>query len=145
MSPESKHPPEAGLFSHRPKGDWDDHEHRPREKGRLLFCLILTLGAMILEIIGGWISGSLALLSDAGHMFTHALSLAISYGAIRLANRPVGSHRSYGLFRIEVLAALFNGLTMFVIVAFTQSDVLRCGDLRSKNRRIENGIAGRTL
>lgn len=110
-----KHPPEAGPLSHKPVGPWEGEEHRPREKRHLLLTLILTASAMILEIVGGLISGSLSLLSDAAHMFTHALSLLISYVAIVLASRPVGHHRSYGLYRIEVLAAFINGLTMFVV------------------------------
>lgn len=113
-----KHPPEAGPLSHKPVGPWESEEHRPREKRHLLWTLILTSAAMALEIVGGLISGSLSLLSDAAHMFTHALSLLISYLAIVLASRPVGHHRSYGLYRIEVLAAFINGLTMFLVGGF---------------------------
>lgn len=110
-----QHPPEAGQLGHKPLGPWNSDEHRPREKRRLLVTLVLTGAAMILEIVGGLISGSLALLSDAGHMFTHTFSLIVSYFAIIIADRPVGDHRSFGLYRIEVLAALLNSLTIFVV------------------------------
>lgn len=124
MPHERKHPAEAGPVSHHPKGNWHNHQHRPQEKKRLFFCLVLTTVTMVVEAVGGWSSGSLALLSDAGHMFTHAISLGISYGAIRLANRPVGSHRSFGWYRIEVIAALINGLLMFIVVAFIISEAI---------------------
>lgn len=113
-----KHPPEAGPLHHKPIGPWQSEEHRPREKRHLLLTLILTSAAMTLEIVGGAMSGSLSLLSDAAHMFTDALSLLISFLAIVLASRPVGHHRSYGLYRLEVLAAFINGLAMFVVGGF---------------------------
>ena len=103
------------MLEHRPLGPWEAHEHRPREKRHLLLTLVLTGTVMVVEVIGGLMTGSLALLSDAGHMFTHALALIISYGAIAIADRPVSAHRSFGLYRIEVLAALFNSLTMFIV------------------------------
>lgn len=112
-----KHPPEAGPLQHKPTGPWAVEEHRPLAKRRLLLTLVLTGSTMVLEIIGGLLSGSLALLSDAGHMFTHTISLLISYLAIVFASRPVGHHRSFGLYRLEVLAALINGLTMFLVAA----------------------------
>jgi len=117
VTPTTAHPPGAGRLRHKPTGAWKEDEHRPREKRHLLVTLILTGLTMIIEAVGGWLSGSLALLSDAGHMFTHTLSLGVSYFAIVIASRPVGEHRSYGLYRVEVLAALFNGLTMFLVVA----------------------------
>lgn len=111
------HPPGAGRLHHKPTGEWEAHEHRPREQRHLLLTLILTGITMIIEIVGGLLSGSLALLSDAGHMLTHFLSLSVSYFAIRIASRPTAAHRSFGLYRTEILAALFNGLTMFLVVA----------------------------
>ncbi len=112
-----EHPPEAGPLNHKPLGPWQSDEHRPREKRHLLLTLLLTSTTMVLEVIGGIISGSLSLLSDAGHMLTHSLALVISYAAIVIASRPAGAHRSFGLYRIEVLAALVNGLTMFAVAA----------------------------
>lgn len=114
---EQHHPPGAGELQHRPTGNWKSHEHRPHEKRRLLASLLLTGTTMVIEAIGGWLSGSLSLLSDAGHMLTHTLALGISYSAIVLADRPVAPHRSFGLYRLEVLAALANGLAMFVVAS----------------------------
>jgi cobalt-zinc-cadmium efflux system protein len=65
---------------------------------------------MVLEIVGGLLSNSLALLSDAGHMFTHVFALGISLGAIYIASRDPHSHRTYGLYRAEILAAFVNSL-----------------------------------
>jgi cobalt-zinc-cadmium efflux system protein len=113
----SLHPPEAGEINHKPIGNWNAHEHRPHEQRQLTITLLLTTVAMVIEAIGGWLSGSLALLTDAAHMLTHALSLGVSLLAIRIAQRPTSKSRSYGLYRVEILAALFNGLTMFAVVA----------------------------
>jgi cobalt-zinc-cadmium efflux system protein len=67
------------------------------------------------EAVGGILTNSLALLSDAGHMFTHLLALGVSFIAATLAERPATERRTYGLNRLEILAALFNGATLFLI------------------------------
>jgi len=120
-----RHPPEAGPLDHKPIGPWEEHEHRPREKKHLVIVLLLTGITMVVEVIGGLWTGSLALLSDAGHMFSHSLALLISYIAIVLASRPVGKHRSYGLYRLEVLAAFINGLTMFLVAGVIVYEAIR--------------------
>lgn len=91
------------------------HAHRAIERKRLGLTMALTGGTMVIEIIGGTLTGSLALLSDAGHMLTHFFALLISLLAIFIAALPTHPKRSYGLYRIEVLAALFNGITLLVI------------------------------
>lgn len=88
------------------------------EQRRLIIAMIITGITMILEVVGGLLSGSLALLSDAGHMFSHLFALGISYVAILLACRPPTEAQSYGFYRAEILAALANGLTLLVIVAW---------------------------
>jgi cobalt-zinc-cadmium efflux system protein len=80
--------------------------------------MALTGGTMLVEVIGGWLTGSLALLSDAGHMLTHFFALMISLLAIVVAAIPTHPKRSFGLYRIEVLAALLNGLTLLLITGF---------------------------
>jgi cobalt-zinc-cadmium efflux system protein len=75
--------------------------------------MAITFIVMLLEIAGGYFANSLALLSDAGHMFTHLFSLGICLAAIYLASRDPYSSRTYGLYRVEVLAALFNSLFLF--------------------------------
>jgi len=93
-----------------------NQEYRPEEKKRLLWCIGITGFMMVAEILGGLWTGSLALLSDAGHMFSHLFSLFVSYGAIWLVTRGPDEQRSFGFYRAEILAALFNGITLIVIV-----------------------------
>jgi cobalt-zinc-cadmium efflux system protein len=94
----------------------DDHQHhhsrshRPRQQRALWLCLILTLLMMVIEVAAGWISGSLMLTSDAAHMLSHFAALGISLMAIKLAHKPCSDDLPYGLYRLEVLAALLNGL-----------------------------------
>lgn len=95
-----------------------DHHAHMREQGgrRLLLSLAITLIIMVVEIIGGIVSGSLALLSDAGHMAIDACSLLIGYLAIKLGCRPPDRANTFGLRRIETIAAFVNGLLLFGIV-----------------------------
>jgi len=76
----------------------------------LLICLIL-----VLEVVGGILTGSLALLSDAAHVFLDAMALGISFVAIRLSARPPDARYTFGLHRLQVLAALANGTTLIVV------------------------------
>jgi len=82
---------------------------------RLRWAIIVTGGVMLLEVVGGLLSNSLALLSDAGHMFTHIFALGMSYFAIVISARPASRERSFGHFRAEVLAAFINGIVLFGI------------------------------
>jgi cobalt-zinc-cadmium efflux system protein len=82
---------------------------------RLTFAIILTTITLMAEIIGGIWSNSLALLSDAGHVFLDLFALLLSLGAIKLAAQPASERHSYGLHRAEVLASLINGLTVFLM------------------------------
>ena len=81
----------------------------------LAIAALLTGGFVLAEVVGGLISGSLALLADAGHMLTDAASLVLAWIAIRLSTRPADTRRTYGFDRVSVLAAFVNGLTLFVI------------------------------
>lgn len=82
---------------------------------RLIFAISLTAITLVAEIIGGIWSNSLALLSDAGHVFLDLFALALSLGAIKLAAQPPGERHSYGWHRAEVLASLINGLTVLLM------------------------------
>lgn len=82
---------------------------------RLVYSIILNAGIVVAEVIGAQLSGSLALLSDAGHNFADVFSLALSLAALRLACRIPTDTRTYGLHRAEIFVALFNGITLFVI------------------------------
>lgn len=83
----------------------------------LLLGLAITLGYAVVEAIGGWLANSLALLGDAGHMLTDAVSLAAAAFAARLVSRPATKRHTFGLERAEVVGALFNVLFMYGIVA----------------------------
>jgi cobalt-zinc-cadmium efflux system protein len=81
----------------------------------LLIALFITLGFALLEVSGGFISGSLALLSDAGHMFTDVLALGLSLGAAMLTMRKPTKKHTFGFHRVEILVALLNGITLVVL------------------------------
>ncbi len=112
---EHKHSPGEPNGSH-PQSH--SHELRSYGRSRLLITIILTAAMMAGEIAGGLISGSLALLSDAGHMLTHAFALLISFLAILYSGRPATKEKSFGFYRSEILAALFNGFTLIIITGF---------------------------
>ncbi|MBU0609591.1 MAG: cation diffusion facilitator family transporter [Armatimonadetes bacterium] len=82
---------------------------------RLIFATAVTVGILVAEVIGSWLSGSLALLSDAAHVFADVLALTLSLLALRLACRVPTETRTYGLHRVEIFAALLNGLTLLII------------------------------
>ena len=90
-------------------------EGRSAERGRLRWVLAITAGFMVAEAVGGWLAGSLALLADSGHMFTDAGALALSLFAMRMAQRPADTEKTFGYVRLEILAALVNGATLLVI------------------------------
>ncbi len=92
---------------------------RGKDYRRLLMTIALTGAIFVAEIIGGLWSGSLALLSDAGHMLTDVSAQIISLFALLLAARPADSKRSYGYRRLEILAALANGVLLGVLSAYT--------------------------
>lgn len=79
---------------------------------------LLTGGFMLAEIVGGLISGSLALLADAGHMATDFAALSLAWLAFRIARRPPDATRTYGFDRVSVLAAFVNGLALFVVAGW---------------------------
>ncbi|WP_277469011.1 MULTISPECIES: cation diffusion facilitator family transporter [unclassified Paenibacillus] len=91
------------------------HSHAPADRKGLLIALIITGGIMLLEFFGGLVTDSLALLSDSGHMLSDTASLALSLVAMIFAVRPASAKNTYGFHRFEIMAALFNGVTLFVI------------------------------
>lgn len=97
-------------------GERTDDPVAHMKKQRFLISIAITAMTMILEALGGWWTGSLALISDAGHMFTHLFALTISYTAVILSMKPATEERSFGLYRAEILAALVNGMTILLIV-----------------------------
>ncbi|MCX7027133.1 MAG: cation diffusion facilitator family transporter [Spirochaetes bacterium] len=114
------------LHDHEPEHDHDHgHEHihglSPETNGaagnKLLLSILITSLTLVAEVVGGILTGSLALLSDAAHVFLDIFALALSYGAIRLATKAPSGQHTFGFRRMKVLAALINGATL-LIVAF---------------------------
>ncbi|MBB3229019.1 cobalt-zinc-cadmium efflux system protein [Luteibacter sp. Sphag1AF] len=94
------------------------HGDAPSSERKLLFAFALTTLMMVVEAGGGFVSGSLALIADAGHMLVDSLALLLAFFGARFAARPADARRTYGYGRIEVLAGFVNALTQFALVAF---------------------------
>lgn len=84
---------------------------------RLSLAFGITAAVMLVELVGGWLAGSLALLADAGHMLADAAALALALLAARIAQRPATARRSFGFMRLEIFAALVNGALLIAIAA----------------------------
>jgi cobalt-zinc-cadmium efflux system protein len=102
-----------------------DHETQGSNIRRVQIALALTGTFMIVEVIGGILSGSLALLADAGHMLTDTMALALATVAFRVSSRPADTKRSYGYQRFQILAAFVNGLSLLVIVGWILLEAVR--------------------
>lgn len=101
-----------------------DHRRHHRD---LTITLAITAGYCLVELIGGWMTNSLALLADAGHMFTDVGALSISALALRLAQRPPTASKTFGYHRVEILAAFVNGLVLWLVVGLiVQEAYQRC-------------------
>lgn len=122
------HPPAPAAAV---SGDGHGHSHglegaataTGKHRKRLILVLAITLGVFFVQIIGAFVSKSLALLADSGHMLTDATGVAIALLASIIATLPANSKRTYGYLRVEVLAALANGIVLGVIavVIFVQA------------------------
>jgi cobalt-zinc-cadmium efflux system protein len=115
---------DRGHHQGRDHGAHAGHDHGPGghahavtadSERKVQLAMLLTGGFMFAEVIGGIVSGSLALLADAGHMLTDFASLALAWFAFRLARRPADPQRSYGYHRFQVVAAYTNGISLFAI------------------------------
>lgn len=109
-------------------GHAHDHRHDLRHgtgKKALKIVLAMTSTFMVVEFIGGWLSNSLALMADAGHMLTDVAALALSLFAIWFAQRPATPEKTYGYLRWEVLAALINGAALIVLSLFIFYEAIR--------------------
>ena len=94
------------------------HSHSHTDNQRIITIAFAIIASyMIVEVIGGYITGSLALLSDAGHMFSDAVSLAMTLFAFIIGKKSATSHKTFGYRRFEILIALINGLTLLIISA----------------------------
>ena len=100
-------------------------EHVSQTGGRLRLALCLTLAVLLVELAGGLLSHSLALLSDAGHVLTDVFALGLAWFAVEQSRRPADQRRSYGYQRIGILAALLNSVTLVVIVIAIAVEAVR--------------------
>jgi cobalt-zinc-cadmium efflux system protein len=117
-----------------------DHDLGANEKNlrRVMVALVLTGAFMIVEVIGGIISGSLALLADAGHMLTDTMALALAAMAFQVCKRPPDGKLTFGYQRFQILAAFVNGLSLLAVVGWIIYEAI--------NRFIEpNEILGETM
>lgn len=121
---EQKPVPDAGLSLERGESHAHHHIGHGSEQSKLLWAVAVTFVFALIEAAAGWWSGSLALLSDAGHMVTDSSALGLAAFAAWLARRPPSARHSYGLVRAEVLAALFNSVLMLALIAYIVAEAL---------------------
>lgn len=108
----------------------DDHDHTVRASRRhlkpLTIAFFLVVGFMVAEAVAGWLTGSLALISDAGHMATDALGLGMALAAILAADKAGDqTRRTYGLYRTEILAALANAVLLFAVAGYVLYEAVK--------------------
>jgi len=111
----------AHRHRHDHAHDHAGHTHMPAagaDEWRIACACLIVVAFLALQVVGGAISGSLALLADAGHMISDAVALGMSWAALRIGRRPADPRRSYGYRRLEVLVAFANGCALFVITAW---------------------------
>lgn len=108
--------------SHDHGHDHEGHGHTPAVTAgnvrRIRLVFMLTVGYALIQVVGGWLAGSLALIADAGHMLSDAAALLLALIAYRLASRAADATRTYGFHRVRVLAALANGAALLGLVAW---------------------------
>ncbi len=103
-----------------------DHDHAGHShshvtttnRNRLVLSLVMIAGFMVVEVVVGFLAGSVALVADAGHMLVDALAIALSLVALHLAARPAKGSMTFGLKRVEILSAQVNGITLFVLAGY---------------------------
>src|SRR5574337_1811203 len=115
------------------------HERPGGSRGVLAFAFALTCAMLVVEAIGGWWSGSLALLADAAHMLVDAGALALAWVAAVFASRPADARRSFGYARLEVLAGFVNALVQLLLVAGIVYEAIR-RLLAIESIHIESGV-----
>ena len=109
------------------RDEGQSHAHKANEKNlrRVMVALVLTGAFMIVEVVGGIISGSLALLADAGHMLTDTMALALAAMAFHVSKRPPDGNLTFGYQRFQILAAFVNGLSLLAIVGWILFEAIK--------------------
>ena len=133
MPEPSPAPPAAHRHAALPGPFEDEHHHDhgarflhdAKRVGRLRFAFLLTLVTMVAEAVGGVISGSLALIADAGHMAVDSMALLFAFLGARFARRPADDRRSFGYARLEVLVGYTNALLQLALVAWISFEAVQ--------------------
>jgi len=112
------------------------HTFRDSERLRLQIVLAITAGYFAAELAGGWLANSLALLSDAVHILTDIAALCLGLFTLCISSRPATAGKTYGYVRAEILGALFNGLLLWLLVAFLWFEAIE----RLRNPPVVNGL-----
>lgn len=102
-------------------GSGHDHDHgsgRAEDRSRLRLVLLVTLTVAVVELVGAFLSGSLALFADAGHMFTDTAAIVVALSASYVATLPASSRRTFGFHRAEILAALINAVVLLGVCGY---------------------------
>jgi cobalt-zinc-cadmium efflux system protein len=94
-------------------------------RGRLTIVFVISLTVFVIELVGGFLANSLALLADAGHMFTDVAGIGLALAAIQVASRPASPDRTFGYLRLEILAAVVNAVLLFGVSAFVLFEAWR--------------------
>lgn len=102
-----------------------DHGHHPSSSGVLYLALGITVGYALVELIAGMRFQSLALMSDAGHMFSDAAALGLAAFAVWMARRPAGMRHTFGYARAEIVAAFVNSMAMLIVVAMISMEAVK--------------------
>ena len=120
MTVKHPHPDHDHEAGHHPgHGGHAGHDHAAGANERSLkIAFVLTFAFLVVELVGGIVAHSLALLSDAAHMFTDTAALAIALLAIRISRRPADKKRTFGYHRFEILAAAFNAILLLFVAAY---------------------------
>jgi len=108
----------AHEHRHRDHGHSNVHEANGKNLRRVMIALVLTGLFMVVEVVGGIISGSLALLADAGHMLTDTMALALAAMAFHVSKRPPDGKLTFGYQRFQILAAFVNGISLLAVVGW---------------------------
>jgi cobalt-zinc-cadmium efflux system protein len=101
------------------------HDHGSSTRGRLSIAFAIVATVLVVEVVGAWLSGSLALLADAGHMASDGVGLLVALIASVWATRPATDRHTFGFRRVEVLAALFNGVLLTVVAVVVAVEAVR--------------------
>jgi cobalt-zinc-cadmium efflux system protein len=106
-------------------GKKEHHHHHEVSGKNLAWSIVLNIGITVAELIGGLISGSMALISDAAHNFSDVISLTISYIANKLSKRSATTHQTFGYKRSEILAAFINSSSLIILAIFILSEAIQ--------------------